>query len=234
MPILYTLKKEVLEANMNLVKYGLVTFTWGNVSGIDREEGIVVIKPSGVPYEELKVDQMVVLDLDGNVLEGDLNPSSDTRTHLELYRNFKDIGGVCHTHSLWATTFAQAHKGIPVYGTTHADHFRGGIPCTRVYSDEDIQGDYEKNTGKLIVETFETLEEKEIPGVLVAEHGPFTWGAGATEAVMNARVMEFVAEAAYRTEFINPQVNGIGRTLLDKHYFRKHGSNAYYGQKEDA
>jgi L-ribulose-5-phosphate 4-epimerase len=232
MPILYTLKKEVLEANKNLVRYGLVTFTWGNVSGIDREEGIIVIKPSGVPYDELKVDQMVVMDMGGSILEGDLRPSSDTKTHLELYRNFKEIGGVCHTHSLWATSFAQAKKRIPVYGTTHADHFRGEIPCSREHSEEDIKGDYELNTGKLIVETFETLDENQIPGVLVAGHGPFSWGGSAMEAVMNARVMEFIAEAAYRTENINPVAEGISDLLLDKHYFRKHGRGAYYGQEE--
>lgn len=233
MSILYTIKKEVFEANMNLAKYGLVTFTWGNVSGIDREDNLIIIKPSGVPYEELKVEHMVVLDIDGNVIEGDLKPSSDTKTHLELYKNFKDIGGVCHTHSLWATTFAQAKKGIPAYGTTHADHFRGEIPCTRAYSDADIEGDYEKNTGTLIVDTFQTIDENQIPGVLVADHGPFTWGKNATEAVVNAKVMEFVAETAYRTEVINPQVQGINQKLIDKHYLRKHGKDAYYGQNQE-
>ncbi|HPJ23134.1 MAG TPA: L-ribulose-5-phosphate 4-epimerase AraD, partial [Clostridia bacterium] len=177
--MLYTLKNEVLEANKELERLGLVTFTWGNVSGIDRDEGIVVIKPSGVPYDELKVEHMVVLDLDGNVLEGDLRPSSDTPTHLILYRHFPAIGGVCHTHSPWATSFAQAKMGIPVYGTTHADHFRGTIPCSRPYSDMEIEGDYEANTGSLIVETFNGIDENQIPGVLIAAHGPFTWGMDA-------------------------------------------------------
>ena len=170
MAILYTLKTEVMEANINLERYGLVGFTWGNVSGIDRDEKIVVIKPSGIPYSELKVDQMVVLDLDGNIIEGDLRPSSDTATHLELYKSFPGIGGVCHTHSLWATSFAQAKKGIPVFGTTHADNFRGEIPCSRPYTDEEILGEYEANTGKLIVETFKGKNPNEIPGVLFAAH----------------------------------------------------------------
>jgi len=233
MPILYTLKNEVLEANKNLERFGLVTFTWGNVSGIDREEGIVVIKPSGVPYDELKVDQMVVLDLDGNVLEGELRPSSDTPTHLMLYRNFPEIGGVCHTHSLWATSFAQARKGIPALGTTHADHFRGTIPCTRPYTDEEIEGDYEANTGSLIVETFRDMDENQIPGVLVASHGPFTWGTDAYDAVRNSRILEFIAEAAYRTSIINNNAGHITDKLRDKHYLRKHGKDAYYGQNEE-
>ncbi len=233
MAILYALKDEVLEANKSLEREGLVTFTWGNVSGIDRDEGIVVIKPSGMPYSELKVDQMVVLDLDGNVLEGNLRPSSDTDTHLVLYKNFPEIGGVCHTHSLWATSFAQAKRGIPVLGTTHADHFRGEIPCSRPYSDEEILGNYEENTGKLIVETFEGKDPNQIPGVLVAAHGPFTWGKSATDAVKNARVMEFVAEAAYRTSLLNRESKAINKALRDKHYFRKHGENSYYGQDEE-
>jgi L-ribulose-5-phosphate 4-epimerase len=230
MPILYTLKNEVLEANKNLERLGLVTFTWGNVSGIDREEGIVVIKPSGVPYDELKVEHMVVMDLDGNIIEGDLKPSSDTQTHLILYRNFPNIGGVCHTHSLWATSFAQAKIGIPVYGTTHADHFRGEIPCSRPYTDEEIAGNYEENTGSLIVETFRKINEDQIPGVLVAAHGPFTWGVDANDAVRNSRVLEFIAEAAYRTSLLNNNINEINVNLRDKHFLRKHGDNAYYGQ----
>jgi len=232
MPILYTLKNEVLEANKELERSGLVTFTWGNVSGIDRDEGIVVIKPSGIPYSDLKVDQMVVMDLDGNILEGELRPSSDTATHLVLYKNFPDIGGVCHTHSLWATSFAQAKRGIPVLGTTHADNFRGEIPCSRPYEDEEILGEYEARTGDLIVETFRDKNPNEIPGVLVAAHGPFTWGKNATEAVTNARVMEFVAEAAYRTSLLNRESRAINKVLRDKHYLRKHGDNAYYGQED--
>ncbi|MBN1624081.1 MAG: L-ribulose-5-phosphate 4-epimerase [Clostridia bacterium] len=230
MPILYTLKNEVLEANKNLERLGLVTFTWGNVSGIDREEGIVVIKPSGVPYNELKVDHMVVIDLDGNIIEGDLKPSSDTQTHLILYKNFPNIGGVCHTHSLWATSYAQANIGIPVYGTTHADHFRGEIPCSRPYTDEEIKGDYEANTGRLIVDTFRKINEDQIPGVLVASHGPFTWGVDANDAVQNSRVLEFIAEAAYRTSLLNSNISEINVNLIDKHFLRKHGDSAYYGQ----
>ncbi len=230
MPILYTLKNEVLEANKSLERSGLVSFTWGNASGIDRNEGIVVIKPSGVPYSELKVEHMVVMDLDGNIIDGELRPSSDTATHLVLYKNFPDIGGVCHTHSLWATSFAQAKMGIPVLGTTHADHFRGEIPCSRPYTDEEIQGEYEKNTGEIIVETFKAGNPNQIPGILVAAHGPFTWGKSAEEAVTNARVMEFVAEAAYRTSLLNQDPRAINQVLRDKHYFRKHGDNAYYGQ----
>lgn len=233
MAILYTLKNEVLEANKSLESSGLVTFTWGNVSGIDREEGIIVIKPSGIAYSELKVDQMVVLDLDGNILEGDLRPSSDTDTHLVLYKNFPDIGGVCHTHSLWATSFAQAKMGIPVYGTTHADNFRGEIPCSRPYTDDEILGNYEENTGHLIVETFSDKDPGEIPGVLVSAHGPFTWGANATEAVTHARVLEFVAETAYRTSMLNRESNAINKVLRDKHYLRKHGKDAYYGQDNE-
>ncbi|MDX1357313.1 MAG: L-ribulose-5-phosphate 4-epimerase [Clostridia bacterium] len=228
--MLYTLKKEVMEANIDLERHRLVGFTWGNVSGIDREEGIVVIKPSGIPYSELKVDQMVVIDLEGNVIEGDMRPSSDTPTHLELYKSFPEIGGVCHTHSLWATSFAQAKRGIPVFGTTHADNFRGEIPCSRPYTNDEIQGDYEKNTGKLIVETFRGKNPYEIPGVLVAAHGPFTWGKNASDAVINARVMEFVAEAAYRTSLLNRESRSINKVLRDKHYLRKHGDDAYYGQ----
>lgn len=230
MAILYTLKKEVLEANKSLERYGLVTFTWGNVSGIDREEGVIVIKPSGIPYEDLKVDQMVVMDFDGNIIEGELRPSSDTDTHISLYKNFKSIGGVCHTHSLWATSFAQAKRGIPVFGTTHADHFRGEIPCSRSYRDDEIMNDYEKNTGSLIIETFYGKDENEIPGVLIAGHGPFTWGKNAEEAVRNARIMEFVAEAAYRTELLNRESKEINEMLRDKHFLRKHGEKAYYGQ----
>jgi len=233
MPILYTLKNEVLEANKELERSGLVTFTWGNVSGIDRDEGIIVIKPSGISYSELKVDQMVVMDLDGNILEGELRPSSDTATHLVLYKNFPDIGGVCHTHSLWATSFAQAKRGIPVLGTTHADNFRGEIPCSRPYTDEEILGEYEKCTGELIVETFREKNPNEIPGVLVAAHGPFTWGENSTDAVTNARVMEFVAEAAYRTSLLNRESRAINKVLRDKHYLRKHGENSYYGQEEE-
>lgn len=233
MAILYTLKNEVLEANKELERSGLVTFTWGNVSGIDREEGIIVIKPSGIPYSELKIDQMVVMDLEGNIIEGELKPSSDTPTHLVLYKNFPDIGGICHTHSLWATSFAQAKRGIPVFGTTHADNFRGEIPCSRPYNDAEILGDYEKSTGELIISTFAGKDPNQIPGVLVSGHGPFTWGKSATDAVINSRVMEFVAEAAYRTQLLNRDAVEINIKLRDKHYLRKHGENAYYGQDKD-
>ncbi|MFO7611605.1 MAG: L-ribulose-5-phosphate 4-epimerase [Clostridia bacterium] len=228
--MLYTLKSEVLEANKSLEKFGLVNFTWGNVSGIDRDEGIIVIKPSGIPYSELKVDQMVVMDLEGNVVEGEYKPSSDTPSHLALYRQFKNIGGVCHSHSLWATSFAQAKKGIPVLGTTHSDHFRGEVPCSRPFRDEEITGDYEENTGRLILETFANRDENDIPAVLVAAHGPFTWGKDAMDAVQNARVLEFVAEAAFRTTLLNREVKPINPLLIEKHFLRKHGKDAYYGQ----
>ena len=223
------LKEEVWKANMDLPRYGLITFTWGNVSGIHREKGIIVIKPSGVPYSELKPEHMVVLDLDGNKVEGDLKPSSDTPTHLVLYNNFKDIGGVVHTHSSWATSFAQAVRIIPL-GTTHGDYFYGEIPCTRKMTTKEIQGQYEEETGNVIVETFKGINPMDIPGVLVNMHGTFTWGKDAHDAVHNAVVLEEVAKMAYRTLTLNANIGPMDRALLDKHFLRKHGANAYYGQ----
>jgi L-ribulose-5-phosphate 4-epimerase len=229
--ILYKdLKQRVWEANRQLPKYGLVTFTWGNVSEIDRDRGVVAIKPSGVPYEELKIDDMVVLDLEGNVLEGNLRPSSDTPTHLILYKAFPSIGGIVHTHSPWATSWAQAGLSIPALGTTHADHFYGEIPCTRKLTESEIMGEYERETGNVIVETFREKDPLHVPGVLVNQHGPFVWGENALKAVHNAVVLEEVAKMAYHTVVLNPEISGISQPLLDKHFFRKHGSNAYYGQ----
>ncbi|NLN42301.1 MAG: L-ribulose-5-phosphate 4-epimerase [Clostridiales bacterium] len=228
--MLKDLKEQVWKANMDLPKYGLVTFTWGNVSGIDRDKGLVVIKPSGVPYPELKPEHMVVLDLEGNKVEGDLKPSSDTATHLVLYNNFKEIGGVVHTHSSWATSFAQAGRGIPALGTTHGDYFYGEIPCTRKMTEEEIEGEYEKETGNVIVETFANINPMEIPAVLVNMHGPFSWGKDAADAVHNAVVLEEVAKMALRTFMLNPNIGPMDQTLLDKHFLRKHGANAYYGQ----
>lgn len=229
--MLEALKKEVYEANMALPRYGLITFTWGNVSGINREKGLIVIKPSGVPYEELTVDDMVVIDLEGNKVEGELNPSSDTDTHLELYRNFPDLGGIVHTHSKWATIWAQAGRGIPAYGTTHADYFYGEIPCTRQMSKGEIEGAYELETGKVIVERFKDMNPNFVPAVLVYSHGPFTWGKDAAEAVHNAVVLEEVAMMAWHTENLSGTVTSpMDQTLLDKHFLRKHGANAYYGQ----
>ncbi|WP_139903129.1 L-ribulose-5-phosphate 4-epimerase [Clostridium thermarum] len=229
--MLESLKQAVLEANLELPKRGLVTYTWGNVSGIDRNAGLIVIKPSGVPYEELKLEHLVVLDLDGNKVEGKLNPSSDTATHLVIYKNFKEVGGIVHTHSRWATIWAQAGKSIPALGTTHADYFYGEIPCTRVMTDAEIQGEYEKETGKVIVETFEGKNPIFVPGVVVNNHGPFTWGKDAHEAVHNAVVLEEVAMMAYHTCALTPDIGQINQALLDKHFLRKHGANAYYGQK---
>ena len=229
--MLEELKKKVLEANLELPKKGLVTYTWGNVSAIDREKGLIVIKPSGVSYEEMKAEHMVVIDMEGNIVEGDLNPSSDTPTHLILYKEFKEIGGVVHTHSSWATSWAQAGEAIPCYGTTHADYFYGNIPCTRKLTEEEIQGEYEYETGKLIVDTFGGINPMFVPGVIVNNHGPFSWGKDASDAVHNAVVMEEVAKMAYRTETLNPYTKPIDAKLLDKHFLRKHGANAYYGQK---
>lgn len=230
--MLEELKKEVLKANLELPKRNLITYTWGNVSGIDREKGLVVIKPSGVEYDVMTVDDLVVVDLDGNVVEGKLKPSSDTPTHLELYRKFKDIGGVVHTHSSWATTWAQAGKSITAYGTTHADYFYGKIPCTRKMTNEEIAGEYELNTGKVIVETFEKEEINPnfMPGVLVCSHGPFTWGKSPADAVHNSVVLEELAKMAYHTEMLNKNITNMQNELLDKHFLRKHGKNAYYGQ----
>ena len=224
------LRHQVWQANMDLERHHLVTFTWGNVSAIDRESGLMVIKPSGVAYSELSAENMVVVDLEGNVVEGSLNPSSDTATHLVLYRAYPEIGGVVHTHSNHATSWAQAGKPIPALGTTHADYFYGNIPCTRALSDQEIQNDYEYNTGKVIVETIGDNDPVAIPGIIVKEHGPFSWGKDAAQAVHNAVVMEVVADMALQTLQINAQVDHINQALLDKHYLRKHGANAYYGQ----
>jgi L-ribulose-5-phosphate 4-epimerase len=225
------LKEAVCRANLALVEYKLVIFTWGNVSGIDRKKGVVAIKPSGVNYDELTADKIVLLDMDGKVIEGDLRPSSDTPTHLELYRSFSDVGGICHTHSPKATAWAQACREIPALGTTHADHFYGPIPATDMMTRAEIEGDYELNTGKVIVRRFAGVDPMSIPAVLVSGHGPFTWGKNADKAVENAAVLEQVAAMAFETIALNPGINSISRTLLDKHYLRKHGKNAYYGQK---
>jgi L-ribulose-5-phosphate 4-epimerase len=224
------LKKKVYEANMELPKRGLVTYTWGNVSAIDRETGYIVIKPSGLEYETMKPEDMVVLDLAGNKIEGGYNPSSDTPTHLEMYKRYPEIGGIVHTHSSWATSFAQAKRTIPCYGTTHADYFYGEIPCARSLTKDEIAEAYEKNTGLVIIETLGDRDPLEMPGILCSNHGPFTWGKDAKEAVHNAVVLEEVAKMAYRTEQLNPGVSAAPQELQDKHYFRKHGANAYYGQ----
>ena len=229
--MLEELKKAVYEANMLLPKHNLVTFTWGNVSQIDRETGYFAIKPSGVDYEKLTPDDMVIMDLEGNKIEGRYNPSSDTPTHLELYRAFPKIGGVVHTHSPWATSWAQAGRGIPCYGTTHADYMYGEIPCVRCLTKEEIDMVYEKNTGLLIVDYFKDKDYEAVPAVLCKNHGPFTWGKDGHEAVHNAVVLEEVAKMAARCEMINPQVKPAPQELQDKHYYRKHGVNAYYGQK---
>lgn len=231
--MLEKLKQEVYQANMELTRKGLVTYTWGNASGIDRETGYFVIKPSGVEYEKLTPDDMVVMDLNGDKIEGDYRPSSDTETHLELYRRYPEIGGIVHTHSAEATAWAQAGRSIPLYGTTHADYFYGAIPCARNLTPQEIAGAYEKNTGLVIIETFEKmgLNPVHTPGVLCKNHGPFTWGKDAAEAVYNAVVLEEVAKMATRTEMINPKVQTAPDCLKDKHFFRKHGENAYYGQK---
>lgn len=229
--MLKELKEKVLKANLALVKHGLVTFTWGNVSGIDRENGLVVIKPSGIEYENMTVDDMVIIDLDGNIIEGKWKPSSDTPTHLVLYKEFLNVGGIVHTHSRWATSWAQAGKGIPAYGTTHGDYFYGEIPCTRKMKASEITGEYEKETGNVIVETFKDNLADDIPAVLVHSHGPFAWGADPDNAVHNAVVLEELAFMAYHTEALNPGANVMQQELLDKHYLRKHGKSAYYGQK---
>ena len=225
------LKKIVCEANIELQRRELVIYSWGNVSGIDREAGVVAIKPSGVAYDELVPEKIVLLDLEGNIIEGDLRPSSDTPTHLELYRNFESLGGVCHTHSINATMWAQACHPIPCFGTTHADHFYGEVPVTEVMTKKQIENDYELNTGKVIVERFTGIDPMQMPAVLVANHGPFTWGAGPDEAVKNAVVLEEVAKMALGTIVISPKQKEISQVLLDKHYLRKHGKDAYYGQK---
>ena len=228
--MLEQLKKQVLEANLLLPKYGLVTFTWGNVSGIDRESGLVVIKPSGVPYEGMTEEDMVVVNLDGKRVEGKWKPSSDTPTHVELYKAFPALGGIVHTHSRWATTFAQAGLDIPAMGTTHGDYFYGDIPCTRKMTPQEIAGEYEKETGRVIIETFAGKSPADIPGVTVHSHGPFAWGKDAMDAVHNAVVMEEVAFMDWHAMMINPTAGRMQQELLDKHYLRKHGKNAYYGQ----
>ena len=228
--MLEELKKLVCDANLLLPKYGLVTFTWGNVSGIDRDTGLVVIKPSGVEYDNMTPVDMVVVDLDGKVVEGKWKPSSDTATHVALYKAFPNVGGVVHTHSRWATSFAQAGMAIPAMGTTHGDYFYGDIPCTRPMTDEEIKGEYEKETGNVIIETFKDKDPDAIPGVLVYSHGPFVWGTDPMNAVHNAVVMEEVANMDYHALMLNPGHRDMQQTLLDKHYLRKHGANAYYGQ----
>ncbi len=230
--MLEQLKQEVYEANMMLPRYGLVTFTWGNVSAIDREQGLFVIKPSGVEYDLLKPEDMVVMDLLGNRVEGKYNPSSDTATHLELYKAFTEIGGIVHTHSPMATAWAQAGRALPCYGTTHADYFYGEIPCARNLTPEEIDAGYETNTGILIIETFKGKNPVHVPGVLCKNHGPFTWGKNAADAVHNAVVVEEVAKMNAWTELINPQAEQTPACMQDKHFLRKHGPNAYYGQSE--
>jgi L-ribulose-5-phosphate 4-epimerase len=229
--MLEQLKEQVCRANLLLPKHGLVTFTWGNVSGIDREHGLMVIKPSGVSYDVMKADDMVVVELEtGKVAEGTLKPSSDTPTHLELYKAFPNIGGIVHTHSRWATSFAQAGRGIQALGTTHGDYFYGEIPCTRKMTLGEIQGEYEKETGLVIKETFQGKDPDAIPAVLVYSHGPFAWGTDPMDAVHNAVVLEEVAFMNFHTTMLEPGIPPIQQELLDKHYLRKHGANAYYGQ----
>jgi len=229
--MLQSLKQEVFEANMLLPRYGLITFTWGNASAIDREAGLVVIKPSGVPYETMKVSDMVVVDLAGKIMDGKYKPSSDLATHLELYQNFRDIGGIVHTHSKWATTFAQAGLPVPPFGTTHADYFAGEIPVTRKMNPEEIADEYELNTGKIIAERFINLNPEHIPGVLVYSHGPFTWGKDVNDAVHNAVVLEEIAQMAFNTRILmEAKISEMQPELLHKHFFRKHGVGAYYGQ----
>ena len=228
--MLEKLKQQVYEANMELPRRGLVTYTWGNVSGIDRERGIFVIKPSGVAYDALTPEQLVVMDLDGNKVEGDLNPSSDTKTHLALYRAFPALGGIVHTHSTHAVAFAQARRDLPAFGTTHADYFYGPVPCTRELTPAEIEEDYELNTGKVIIETFAGKDPEAIPAVLVNSHGPFAWGTDAENAVHNAVVLEEVAFMNFHALQLSPNRGAMQQELLDKHYLRKHGKNAYYGQ----
>ena len=230
--MLEELKKKVLKANLDLVKNKLVLFTWGNVSEIDRESGLVVIKPSGVSYDDMTADDMVVVDLNGKVVDGNLRPSSDTPTHIEFYKAFPNVGGVTHTHSTFATSWAQAGRDIPFYGTTHADYFYGDIPCARSLTKEEIEGEYEKNTGLVIIERFkkDNLNPIEVPGVLIKSHGVFAFGKDADGSVYNATVIEEVAKMAFITEQVNPQVQRADKFMMDKHYLRKHGKNAYYGQ----
>lgn len=233
--MLKSLREAVYEANMELPRRGLVTYTWGNVSAVDRAAGLMVIKPSGVEYEDLSPDKLVVVDLDGRRVEGTLNPSSDTKTHLELYRAFPEIGGIVHTHSAHAVAWAQAGRDIPCFGTTHADYFYGPVPCARALSPEEVEDDYEGSTGRVIVETFRErgLNPVHVPGVICRSHGPFTWGRDAAQAVYHAAVLEEVAKMAIFTVQINPEALPAPQHVLDKHFMRKHGPNAYYGQKQD-
>ena len=226
------LKKSVYRANLELQKQNLAIYSWGNVSGIDRKKGVIAIKPSGVPYDKLTPEKIVLLDLQGNVIEGKLRPSSDTLTHLELYRSFSDIGGICHTHSTYATMWAQACREIPALGTTGADYFCGAVPVTDGLTDSEIKNDYELTTGKIIVKRFKNIDPLQMPACLVACHGPFTWGKSPEEAVENAAVLENTAKLAFGTLLLNPDIKPISKFLLDKHFFRKHGEGAYYGQKE--
>jgi len=231
--MLENLKKQVLDANLLLPKYSLITFTWGNVSGIDREKGLIVIKPSGVEYDGMNTEHMVVVELEtGKTVDDNLSPSSDTATHLALYKAFPNIGGVVHTHSRWATIFAQAGDGIPALGTTHADYFYGEIPCTRKMSEAEITGEYEAETGKVIIERFSGIDPDMIPAALVYSHGPFTWGKDAADAVHNAVVLEEIAFMAWHDIMLKQNLSTMQQELLDKHYLRKHGKNAYYGQKK--
>lgn len=231
--MLEQLKEQVFLANLELQKQKLVIFTWGNVSAIDEKTGYVIIKPSGVSYDEMKAEDMVVLDLDGNIIEGKYRPSSDTPTHLVLYKKYSEIKAIVHTHSEWATSWAQAGRDIPCYGTTHADYFYGSIPCCRMLTKAEINSAYEKETGNVIVETLteRNIKPLEVPGVILAGHGPFSWGRNAFDAVHNAKVLDEVAKMAFRAEVLNPHVEPLPQALLDKHYLRKHGKNAYYGQK---
>ncbi|NLO09901.1 MAG: L-ribulose-5-phosphate 4-epimerase [Clostridiales bacterium] len=231
--MLEKLKEEVYRANMELQEKGLIIYTWGNVSGIDREKKLIVIKPSGLDYDNMKADDMVVVDFDGKVVEGKYKPSSDTSTHIELYKKYPEIGGVVHTHSTWAVAFAQAGMDIPAFGTTHADYFFGDILCTRELSEAEITNDYELNTGKVIIETIGDKDPMEVPAIVVKNHGPFTWGKTAAESVYNAVVLEKVAEMAYKTMTLNSEVKPVSQFLLNKHYYRKHGANAYYGQSSE-
>ena len=233
MTMIENLKEQVCAANLSLPQYGLITLTWGNVSEIDREQNLVVIKPSGVSYEKMTAADMVVVDLYGNIIEGKYKPSSDTATHLWLYKKFKSIGGITHTHSPWATAFAQAGKSIPAYGTTHADYFYGEILCTRALTQGEVLGEYELETGRVITETFADIDPVSMPGVLVKSHGPFTWGKTAAASVEHSVILEELARMAMMTKFLESDTPPVNQFLLDKHYLRKHGANAYYGQGDD-